>query len=201
MSKIKNAEVAKILHEIADLLEIQEIQFKPAAYRRAAQNIEMLSENIEDIYKQDKLKESPGVGEGISSKIQEYLKTGTLKYLEGLKKEIPEGLNELIKIEGIGPKTAIKLHKELGIKTVNDLELAINTGKFKELRGFGEKKVESFVRGIELYKSAQGRHLLGNILPVAEEIVSQLRKSNLITKISIAGSIRRKNETVGDIDI
>ncbi|MFX1592388.1 MAG: DNA polymerase/3'-5' exonuclease PolX [Promethearchaeota archaeon] len=198
---MKNMEIAKILYEIADLLELNEIEYKPRAYRRAAQNIEILSEDIENFYKKGTLDDIPGVGKSITSKIQEYLETGELKYLNNLRNQIPEGLQELLKLEGIGPKTAQILHHELGIKNVNELELSIKKGKLKNIRGFGKKKEINLLQAIELYKSSQERFLLGEILPIAENIKSKLKELKFIINIELAGSIRRRKETIRDIDI
>ena len=171
------------------------------AYRRAAQNIETLSEDIEDIYKRGELEEIPGVGKGIASRIIEYLEIGQSKYLEELRREFPKGMEELVKIEGIGPKTALKLIKELKINTVEQLEAAIKQGKLSGLSGFGVKKEENILRGIELYKASKGRFLLGDILPIANSLEHAFEKMEFIQRVNVAGSIRRKNETVRDIDI
>ncbi|MFX1313657.1 MAG: helix-hairpin-helix domain-containing protein, partial [Promethearchaeota archaeon] len=194
-------EIAKILYEIADLLELNEIEYKPRAYRRAAQNIEMLSEDIEKLYKERILDDIPGVGKSITSKIQEYLETGELKYLNDLRSQIPQGIQEFLKIEGIGPKTAQILHRELGIKNLNELELSIKKGKLKNIKGFGKKKENNLLQAIELYKGSQERFLLGEILPIAESIKSKLKDSKFILNIELAGSIRRRKETIRDIDI
>lgn len=171
------------------------------AYRRAARNIEALSEDLEEINKNGMLEEVDGVGKSIAAKIKEYLETGHSEYLEQLKRELPEGMDELVEIEGIGPKTAFRLSKELGIKTVEELETAVNNGKLEGLSGFGKKKTENILRGIELYKSSMDKHLLVDIIPLANSIEDQLRKLNFIQNINVAGSIRRKKETIRDIDI
>jgi DNA polymerase (family 10) len=198
---MKNFEIAKVLYEIAELLEMKQVQFKPRAYRRAAQNIENLSEDIEDIYKKGNLENIPGIGESIASKIKELIETNHLEYLDELRKEFPSGSLELVKIEGIGPKIAVQLSKELGIKSVNDLESAARAGKIKNIRGFGPKKEENILHAIELFKSSQERFLLGDIMPIANDIQQYMKKLKFISKIDIAGSIRRKKETIGDIDI
>lgn len=134
---VRNSEVANILNEIADLLEIKGVQFKPRAYRRAAQAIDALPEDLEIVYDRGELREIPGIGASIALKIQEILETGGLTYLEQLREELPQGLRELIEIEGIGPKTALKLHNELEVSTVNELESAARQGKISNLEGFG----------------------------------------------------------------
>jgi DNA polymerase (family 10) len=197
LSQIKNREIADILYEVADLLEIKGVQFKPRAYRRAAQTIETLPEDIKAIYERGELQKIPGIGSSIASKIQEVIETGSLEYLE----ELPQGLRELMEIEGLGPKTALKLHKKLKISSIDELESAAKQGKIRELEGFREKAEENILQGIELYRSAQERFLLGYMLPIAREIEEKLKNLEAVTRISLAGSIRRRKETVGDVDI
>ncbi|MFW9781481.1 MAG: DNA polymerase/3'-5' exonuclease PolX [Candidatus Heimdallarchaeota archaeon] len=198
---MKNNEIAAMLSKIADLLELQGVQFKPMAYRRAAGNIQELSEDIEEIYKKGMVEEIEGVGKSIASRISEYLKTGRVEYLEQLREELPEGMEQLVEVEGIGPKTAFRLSKEFGFKTVEELEKAINNGTLEGLSGFGKKKAQNILRGIELYKASKGKLLLVDILPIANSIEKQLRKLNFIQELNVAGSIRRKKETIRDIDI
>ncbi|MFX1269668.1 MAG: DNA polymerase/3'-5' exonuclease PolX [Promethearchaeota archaeon] len=198
---MKNIEIAKILYEIAELLEFNEVVYKPRAYRRAAQNIEMLSEDIIGIYKKGRLDDIPGVGKSIASKIQEYIETGDLKYLNDLRSQIPHGLQDLLRVEGIGPKTAQILHKELAIKNIDELELAIKKGKLQNIKGFGKKKEENLLKAIELFKTSQERFLLGDILPIAKYIKSKLKNLKTVIKVEFAGSIRRRKETIGDIDL
>ncbi len=198
---MKNIEIANILYEIAELLEINEVEYKPRAYRRAAQNVEMLSEDIENIFKNGRLDDIPGVGKSIALKIQEYIETGDLKYLNDLRNRIPSGLRDLLKIEGIGPKIAQNLYKNLSIKSVDELETAIINGKLKNIKGFGKKKEANLLQAIELYRTSQERSLLGDILPIAKGIKSKLEEVKAVIIVEIAGSIRRWKETIGDIDL
>ncbi|NIR86552.1 DNA polymerase/3'-5' exonuclease PolX [Candidatus Bathyarchaeota archaeon] len=198
---MKNPEIAKILYEIADLLEIKGVQFKPRAYRRAAQTIETLSEDIQVVYERGGLQEIPGIGSSIALKIQEIMETGSLEYLEELREELPQGLRELMEIEGIGPKTALKLYEQLKISSIEELEVAARKGKIRDLEGFGEKTEENILQGIDMYRSAQERFLLGYVLPIAKEIEKKLKNLKAVERISLAGSIRRRKETVGDVDI
>jgi len=123
---MKNLEIAKILYEIADMLEVQGVEFKPRAYRRAARSIEDLNDDIALVMERgDKI---PGVGEAIAKKIDEILKTGKLKYFEDLKKEMPFDMESMVAVEGLGAKTAYRLYKELGIVTLDDLEKAARAG-------------------------------------------------------------------------
>ncbi|MGC8929491.1 MAG: DNA polymerase/3'-5' exonuclease PolX [Candidatus Woesearchaeota archaeon] len=198
---MKNIEVANLLYDIADILEILGEAFKPQAYRKAAKSIESLGEDIEDYYENGKLREIPGVGESISEKIKEFIATGKSSYYEELKKKIPEGVASLIEIPGMGPKKAIYLYKTLNIKSIEDLEEAAKKGKLKELKGFGEKSEQDILKGIEILKKGQERFLLGVALPIAEDIVNRLKTLKEVQRISIAGSLRRMKETIGDVDI
>ncbi len=196
-----NLEVAAILYEVADLLEIKGVRFKPQAYRRAAQAIETLPEDIADVAREERLDEIPGVGRGIAGKVREIVDTGSLAYLASLRRELPVGVQELTRIEGIGPKKAAVLSRELGIRSVDDLEAAAKAGRIRDLPGFGEKTEQNILAGIEMSRTAKKRHLLGYILPVAREIEERLAGLASVRQVSLAGSIRRMKETIGDLDI
>ncbi|MGV9168966.1 MAG: DNA polymerase/3'-5' exonuclease PolX [Promethearchaeia archaeon] len=198
---MKNPEVAEILYEIADYLEIKGVDWKPRAYRRAAGAVETLSEDIEKVADRGELHEIPGVGKSIASKISEYLETGHLEYVENLRQEMPGKLREIMNIEGIGPKTAVKLHRELAIRNVDELQKAAEDGKIRQLEGFGEKTEENILEGISMYRSTQERFLLGYMLPTAQKIVDQLSQLDAVKRIELAGSIRRRRATIGDADI
>ncbi len=198
----RNTEVAKILYQIADLLEIQDIQWKPAAYRKAAQSVESASEDISILTKEKRLHELPGIGEHIATKIQELVETGKLQYLKKLKKEVPIDVEKLSKIEGLGPKTLKRLWKQLKIKNFEDLKKAAETGKLAEVEGIGEKKQQQILERMQRIRT-QGpeRMLLGMATPIAEEIVKILKAIKGVQQVDIAGSYRRGKETIGDIDI
>ncbi len=198
---MKNQEVAELLFNIADMLDLLGVAFKPQAYRKAARAIENLSGNIEEYYKKNKLEEIPGVGKSIAEKIAEFLETGRSSYYEELKRKVPEGVAAMIEVPGMGPKKAMILYKKLGIKSISDLERAARHHKIRLLKGFGEKTEQDILKGIELLRHGHERFLLGIALPIAEEIVNDLRKLREVEKISIAGSTRRMKETVGDLDI
>ncbi len=198
---MKNLEVARILYEIADILEAQDVEFKPRAYRRAARSIEELSEDITDIWKREELEDIPGVGKNIAAKISEYLETGKLKYYERLKKEFPVDLESLSKVEGLGPKKAIKLYRELGIKNLDDLKKAVEKGKVKGLAGFGEKSEEKIREGIEAARESGKRMLLSQAVPIADELAEKLGSLKEVKRLEVVGSFRRRKETIGDLDI
>ncbi len=198
---VTNQEIASILYEIADILELKGVEWKPRAYRKAAQSVETLGEPIVAIYERGELKDIPGIGESISEKIQEIIEKGKLEYLENLRSEFPEGLRELENIEGIGPKAALTLHAKLGIQTIDDLEKAAEQGKIRELKGFGETSEQNILEGIRRFRSTEKRSPLGYIMPIASRIEEQIRDSGAVIRVEVAGSIRRRKETVGDIDI
>ncbi len=198
---MKNLEVAKMLYEIADILEAQDVEFKPRAYRKAARSIEELSEDITDIWKRGELEEIPGVGKHIAAKISEYLETGKLGYFEKLKKEFPVNLEELGRVEGLGPKKAIKLYKELGIKNLDDLKKAVEKHRIRKLEGFGEKSEQKIMEGIGLAKESGKRMLISQAVPIAQELEKKLRSLKEVEKLEVVGSYRRRKETVGDLDI
>jgi len=201
---MKNPEIAKFFYEIASILEAQDVQFKPMAYRKAAMAIETWNAEVEEIYKEkgiNGLKEIPGVGDAIAKKTGEILETGKLKYLEELRKDSPWELLDIVSIYDIGAKTAYKIYKTLGVNTVEDLKKAAESHKIREIKGLGEKTEEKILEGIKKMKERKGRMLLGIAWPVAVDVVESLKKTEDIEKISIAGSLRRKKETIGDIDI
>ncbi|MEK7178393.1 MAG: DNA polymerase/3'-5' exonuclease PolX [Patescibacteria group bacterium] len=201
--KIGNKEIAKILYEIGEHLEIKRIQFKPRAYEKAGHSIENLEEEVSEIYKKEGLKtveDIPGVGVSIAKKIEELIKTGHLKYYEKLKKSLPVKIGEISSIEGVGPKMIFKLYKKLKVKNINDLEKAAKTGKIAKIAGLGEKTEEKILKGIEFLRKSAGRFLLGPILPQARLIENRLRNLKEVDRVAIAGSIRRMQETIGDLD-
>ncbi|PJB55814.1 MAG: DNA polymerase III, partial [Candidatus Infernicultor aquiphilus] len=179
----------------------EENPFKIRAYEKITLVLENLPIDIETIYHQGGLNNIPGVGTGIAKKIEEFLTTGKLEYYEKLKETIPSGVIELLDISEVGPKTAKLLYEELGVDNIEKLEKAVKEHRIKDLPGMGEKSETNILRGIELYKRRKERFLLGRALPLAEEMVESLSQLKETDKISFAGSLRRKKETIGDIDI
>jgi DNA polymerase (family 10) len=201
---MKNKEIAKIFYEIADYLEMEEVKFKPYAYQKAAISLEALDEDIEEIYKKGGLKaleEIPGVGKSIAEKIKEYLETGRIKYYQQFKKKIPLNLEEIIAVEGMGPKRAKILYQKLGVRTLKDLEKVAKAHKIAPLFGFGEKTEKNILEGISFLKRSKGRFLLGEILPKVKEIAEELKSLKEVKMVDVVGSVRRMKETIGDIDI
>jgi DNA polymerase (family X) len=200
--RMKNKELADLFEKMADILEFKgENPFKISAYRKASRIIGDLTQDIEEIAESGKLKDVPGIGEGMAQKVVEYLKTGKISKFEEVKKGVPDELIAIMDIPGMGPKTLSMLHKEKGISNLSQLEKASEDGSLLGLFGMGEKKIENIKRGIQLLKQSKGRMNLGLAFPVAKRIVETLRQKTGSKKIEWAGSLRRMKENIGDIDI
>ena len=198
---MKNRLVARILYEIAELLDLEEVQFKPRAYRRAAEAVESCGVPIEELASQGRLQELSGVGNAIADKIDEIVNTGRLRYHDELKAKFPVDLLSLTRVEGVGAKTARLLYKELDVKDLNDLENAARRGAISKIKGLGEKTEQKILRGLAETRRVEARELLGNALPLVEELIDSLKNTGLFERIETAGSVRRGRETVGDLDI
>lgn len=199
---MKNRELAGIFDKIGDALELKaENPFKISAYRKAARVLRDLSEDIEVIHEEGRLRDIPGVGEGIAKKIDEWLTTGKMKKYEEATSDVPGKLLDLLGILGLGPKTLSLAHERLGVKDIKDLKRVIDDGSLEKLPGMGAKKVENILRGIQLFEKSRERIALGVAFPVVEEVIETLRKEKEVLEICPAGSLRRMKETVGDLDI
>jgi DNA polymerase (family 10) len=199
-----NREIARILQEIGEYLDMVGEEFKPRAYEKAGEAVANLDEEAEAIYRRGgkkALEGIPGVGESIAEKIEELIKTGRLGYYEKLKKKTPVDLAGLTKIEGLGPKNIRRLYRELGVRNVVELKKAARTGRIRELKGFGERSESAILKGIEFLEKSQGRFVLGFVMPEVEKILGELRETDLASRLEAAGSTRRLKETIGDIDI
>jgi DNA polymerase (family 10) len=200
-----NLDIARIFNEIADILEVKgENAFKIRAYRKAALTIETLTQDLTVIAERGgvkELKKIPGIGEGIAKKIVEIAETGDCKKHLELKQEMPTELLELLAIPRVGPRTIAKVHQELGITDIAELEQAAKAHQLAGIPGFGAKVEENILKGIAQYRSYQGRALLSVALPYAESIVNDLKQLDAVEQLIIAGSLRRMRETIGDIDI
>jgi len=200
---MKNSEIASIFYELADLLEIKgENPFKIRAYRSAANTIETMSDSIEELVKKNyDLTELPHIGKEIAKKIKEIVNTGKLSKLEELKKQIPPSLEELLAIEGLGPKRVKVLYEELNITNLEQLKEAALNNKIASLKGFGKKIQEKILKGIKLLKQEGVRFLYAKVEPYANALLKYLKSAPAIENIEIAGSFRRRKESVGDLDI
>ncbi len=199
---MRNKDVAGLFNEIADILELKgENVFRVNAYRRGAQNIEGLSRAIEDIAAEGSLLELPGIGKDLAAKIAEYLESGEIDYLNELRTETPQVLLAMLRIPGVGPKTAVRLQAELGIESLDELKRAALDHRIQELPKMKAKTEENILKGLEFLSRASARTPIGTALPLAERFVAELAELPEVKKISVAGSLRRFRETVGDIDI
>lgn len=198
---MKNKKIGEIFYDIADILEMRNIKWKPQAYRKAAKSIEVLNIPIERLAKQDELETIPGVGESIKEKIMEYLKTGKIKEYEKLKKSVPGETLKIMRLPGIGPKRTKLFYKRLGITTIKKLKEATKKGKLKKIPGFKKKIEQNILESIKSNGKGKKRYPLREILPIANRIKKRLEKVKGIKKVDLAGSIRRKLPTIGDIDI
>ncbi len=199
---VRNADVAALLDEIADLLELKgENRFRVGAYRTAAGRIENLPEDVEDLWLAGQLENVPGVGESIAAKVGEYLQTGHSSYLDSLRKEVPTGVRELLRVPGLGPARAQIIHKNLGIQSIEELQMAARDHRLRQLPGIREKTEEKILREVERLQQRTRRILLGVALPAAEEVTGLLARNPLVRRVQPAGSLRRMQETIGDIDL
>ena len=193
-----NARVSQVLYQIGEVLTIKEDRFRSRAFNTAAQRIVSLTEDISKIRDRGELQEIPGVGKGIAAVIEEFLETGGSKVLEGLEASLPPGIREMMRLEGVGPKKAVRLQKALGIASLDDLEKAAKEGRVRGLKGFGDKTEANILEAIGELRSRQDRFLLGAVLPVIEEIKAE---SDAVLAVEVAGSARRRRDTVGDLDV
>ena len=192
--------VVRILNEVADLLEIKGVEYKPRAYRRAARQVDSLTDDLEEVYSRGELESIPSVGENISKKIAEILDSGKLQYHEELKQEIPiDPL--LLKVRNLGPKKMKKIWEELDVTTLEELEEAGKENRIRELKGFGARSEENIMKGLEIVKKSQGRAHISEVLPVAREIIEELDASGSFFELEFAGSLRRRRYDIGDVDI
>ena len=200
-----NTEAAEIFRNIADLLDVLGEKFKPEAYRRAARSIETLAEDLAKVATRNELRTVPGIGEAIEEKIREYLSTGQIHYYERLKREVPPGVVELMRLPGLGPKTARRFWVELGLEGPIELSDAIAQGRLDHVKGFGPKKIEQIANALRAAQAAPvpggARSLIEAVYPVAERIGRALRTVSGTEAVEVAGSFRRRRETVGDLDV
>jgi len=200
---VSNDEVAQALREMALFLEMDDVPFKPRAYEKAASVVAALDRPLHEIDAEagrEGLDALPGVGRGIAERIHELLNTGRMADLERLREQRPIDLLELTAVEGLGPKGVKALFERLGVCSVEELERACREQRVRGLPHFGARSEERILHGIELLAATAGRRLLGEVLPLAREIESRLRELPGVERAAVAGSVRRRKETVGDLD-
>lgn len=199
---VHNADVAKIFTEVADLLDIEGAnEFRVRAYREAARTINQLSRSVTDMVGEgEDLTELPGIGDDLAGKIKEIVETGSLKMLDELEQHTAPELADLMHIPGLGPKRVRKLHDALGITTREELKKAAQVGRIREVEGFGEKTEQNILDRLER-ETGSTRTMLAEVEPVVDSLVEYLKELDPVEQVDVAGSYRRRKETVGDLDV
>lgn len=196
-----NDEVAQAFEELADLLQIAGgDRFKIVAYRRVGEEIRALARDISTLDDQE-LSALRGVGKATSGKIREVLKTGTMAKLEGARAAVPRGIREMTALPGLGPKTALLLHSELGVSSLAELDQAIKEHRLRTIKGLGKRTEENLAAALRRFKGKEDRVSVDVALKVAEDLLEALRDSDLVTEAAYCGSLRRAKETIGDLDL
>ena len=203
MEKANNQNVGDVLTEIADLLELKgESSFRIRAYENAAATIRSLSADIADLSEKGELRSIPGVGDALALKIDEYLNTGTMEYLDELRAQFPEGVRRLMRIPGVGPKMAARAYAELGVQTVAELQAAASDGRLAAMPRLGQKSAENVLRAIDRASQQENvRTPIGDALPYLRMVLERLRGHDFLRNVVPAGSLRRFQETIHDVDI
>jgi DNA polymerase (family 10) len=200
---MENVEITHVLSEVADLLEIQGANpFRVRAYRNAVQTIDGLTRPLAEMVGDgEDLTELPGIGKDIAGYIAELVHTGELRLLRSLEKEVPGTLADLLRLDGVGPKRAERLWHELGVESLDDLEEALDEGRVQALRGFGEKTAQRMRRSIDDFRRHAGRALISEADELVRPLLAHMADAPGIEVLEVAGSYRRRKETVGDLDL
>ena len=199
---MKNAVLSELFDQMADIMEILgEDKFRINTYRKVGRIIGDMPAEVETMLATGKLAETPGIGKSSLAKIEEFVKTGTITAHKRLLSKIPPTLLELLTIPGVGPKGAKAVYERLNVTTIADLKKALADGSVAQLPGFGEKKAAAIARGIEFLEKSTGRIRLDQAMEAAELVCAFLQNTAGIEKIQPAGSLRRRAETIGDVDI
>jgi len=200
---MENIDVARVLEELADLLEIQGANpFRIRAYRNGVRTIEGLTRPLRVMVEEgEDLTELSGVGDSMADHIKELLETGHLTRMEEVTQEVPRSLVELMRLDGVGPKKAKKLFEELEVETVDDLADALEAGTVRELSGFGKKSAEKIARAIERHRNRTGRFLLDEVEQLVAGVLEHMEDAPGVGRLEVAGSFRRRKETIGDVDL
>ncbi|MGE3272753.1 MAG: DNA polymerase/3'-5' exonuclease PolX [Chloroflexota bacterium] len=198
----RNADVARLLEEIGDLLEIKgESGFRVNAYRSAARRIEGLRESIDLIHAEGRLRKIQGVGPALEQKIGEYLTTGRLGYIENLRADLPSGVAQLLTVPGLGPRTARLIYDQLGVSSLPELEAAARANRLRDIAGLGARTEARIIAELERLKQRSGRHQLGLAVEIGSELVEQLLECPAVAKAAVVGSVRRMQDTIGNVNI
>jgi DNA polymerase (family 10) len=200
---MENLDVARTLEELADLLEIQGANpFRIRAYRHAVRTVEGLTRPLRVMVEAgEDLTGLPGIGKDIAARIEELIETGRMEMLEQLDAEVPRSLVELMRLDGVGPKKAHKLYDELDVRTVDDLEAELQSGRVESLQGFGKKSAEKILRAIAEHRAHVGRFLLDDVEQLVAPVIEHVKAAPGVDRVEVAGSLRRRKETIGDVDL
>ncbi len=200
---VHNSDITSTLNLLADLLEIQGAnEFRVRAYREAARTVDGLPRELSEMVSQEEdLSQLPGIGESMAEKIVEIVHTGDLQQLDKLTKKLPGELSDLMSLSGLGPKRVRRLHDELGIDTLDDLNAAAQAGKVHELSGFGQKTEDNLLQELKKRRDGDQRHRRTDVEEIADSLLEYLKGIDGVKQAVIAGSYRRWRETVGDLDI
>jgi DNA polymerase (family 10) len=203
MESATNQTVGDLLDEISELLELKgESSFRIRAYENAARAIRNMTSDVVDMTERHALQEIPGVGDALAKKIEEFVLTGRMEYVEGLRSEFPSGVRALMKIPGVGPKMAARAYQELGTETLGALEEAARDGTLAALPRMGQKTADNLLRAIERAKQQESaRTPIGDVLPFVSSVLGLLHGQEFVHNITVAGSLRRFNDTIKDVDI
>ncbi len=201
---VTNADVARALRELSVFLEVRDVPFKPRAFEKAAFAVEAAEQPLVELYAQGGLRaleKLPSVGHGTAARIAELIETGSIADLEKERSRLPIDVTELTSIQGVGPKTALALYEALGIRNLKQLEKAARAERVRDVPGFGASSEQNMLRAIEAYRASHGRRPLGRIIELATRFEDRLHKLPAVVSVAVAGSVRRRRDMVGDIDI
>ena len=203
MSLEMNKNIAKIFKDFSIMYKYLggDNRFRAIAYSKASKVIDAMQEDIVDFKKKKSLKDIPGIGDGLADKMEEFIKTGRIKEYDRLKKLVPIELTNLMEIKGFGPHSLKKIHEELNIDSHQKIVEALQNGSIAKLKGFGKKKIGNMLRGLKLHKSVEDRMLLWDAIKLGDKLIGWIREIPGVVKAELAGSLRRKKETIGDFDI
>lgn len=202
MTHMINADVARALNRIADLLEIDGADgFRVSSYRRASRTVKEAAKDVAVLAGEGKLTDLPGIGKGTAQRIQQFIETGTIDVLSELQTKLPKGLPALLEIQGMGPKKVALAYEMLKVGGMDDLKRVIESGELAKLPGLGATSVKKIAEGIAFLESSGGRTPLGVATMAAEDFAERVRNIKGVKRVEIAGSLRRGKETIGDIDL
>lgn len=197
-----NAEIAAAFGRIADLMEIDGGDgFRINSYRRVGRFLKSYTQDIAAAAAEGSLTKLPGIGKGTAGKINQFIETGHIELLEELQSKLPPGLPDLLRIQGLGPKKIAAVHAQLAVTGLDDLKKVITSGELAKLAGFGALSVKKISEGVAFMEHSGDRTPLGVALPIAEELADALRGQQGVKLVTIAGSLRRGAETIGDVDL